>query len=126
MIFFDLLETLMDARFQPLDPMNIGLSEVLSFYFFLLLLFYQNPKLGEVMSQKSELIIEEKSQLNLLEESSKFIINISVLGFIGAAFMSAMGKQNVILLIVLGSTLGVGILFKFLSNIKTKEIKHDN
>lgn len=78
------------------------------------------------MSQKSELIIEEKSQLNLLAESSKFIINISVLGFIGAAFMNAMGKQNGILLIVLGSTLGVGILFKYLSNIKTKEPKSDN
>ncbi len=77
------------------------------------------------MSQKSELIIEEKSQLNLLAESSKFIINISVLGFVGAALMGAMGKQNIILLIVLGSTLGLGISFKILSNMKTKEIKND-
>jgi hypothetical protein len=76
------------------------------------------------MSQKSELIIEEKSQLNLLEESSKFIINISVLGFIGFAFMSAMGKQNLILLVVLSSTLAIGIFFKFLSNIKNKETKN--
>jgi len=77
------------------------------------------------MSQKSELIIEEKSQLNLLEESSKFIINISVLGFVGVAIMGALGKQNIILLIVLGSTLGLGISCKILSNIKTKEIKND-
>jgi hypothetical protein len=116
----------MDARFRPSKLINTGLSKVLSFFFFLILLFYQNPKLGEVMIKKSELIIEEKSQLNLLEESSKIIINISVLGFIGAAFMSAMGKQNLTLLIILGSTLGVGILFKFLSNIKTKETKNNH
>lgn len=78
------------------------------------------------MSQKSELIIEEKPQLNLLEESSKLIINISLFGFIAAAFMSATKKQNFILLAVLGTTLAVGILFKILSNVKNKETKNDN
>jgi hypothetical protein len=114
----------MDTSFSSSTSINTGVSKPLNFFIFLVLLFYQNPKSGEVMSQKSELIVEEKSQLNLLEESSKFIINTSVLGFVGAAFMSAMGKQNVILLIVLSSTLGVGIFFKVLSNIKNKETKN--
>ncbi len=78
------------------------------------------------MSQKSEFVIEEKPQINLLEESSKIIVNISVFGFIGAAFMSAMGKQNLILLLVLGCTLALGISFRILSNIKNKESKIDN
>lgn len=78
------------------------------------------------MSQKSELIIEEKSQLNLLAESSKFIINISLLGFMSTALMGAMGKQNKTLLVILGITLGIGILFKILSNNKIKAIKNDS
>lgn len=78
------------------------------------------------MSQKSELVIDEKSQINLLEESSKFIVNLSVFGFIGAAFMSAMGKQNLILLLALGAIFATGISFRILSNLKNKETKIDN
>lgn len=106
--------------------MNTGLSKRLKFIFFVLLYLNQNPKLGDSMSQKSEIIIEEKSQLNLLEESSKLIINLSLFGFIIAAFMCAMGKQNIILLAVLGTSLAIGISFKILINHKGKESKIDN
>jgi hypothetical protein len=99
----------------------------IEFLLFFAILFISKPqKLGDIMSQKSEFIIEEKPQINLLEESSKLIINTSVFGFIGAAFMSAMGKQNLILLMILGGTLALGIAFRFLSSLKNKESKIDN
>ena len=72
------------------------------------------------MSQKPNVIIEEKHQVNVLEESSKFIVNISLIGFMGAAFIIAKGHYNFWSIIIPTTTFTIGMLCRSIYVFKNK------
>jgi hypothetical protein len=78
------------------------------------------------MSQKPNVFIEEKSQINFIEEISKILIHISYLGFVSTAFLTALGKPNFYLFAIFSTTIFVGIVLKMYQKQRNEDVNYDD
>ncbi len=73
------------------------------------------------MSQKSNIVLVEKSQISFTEESSRLIINSSIICLIASSFIISSGTYHILMLVIPIVTLFFGIAFQIFNGHKNKE-----
>ncbi len=73
------------------------------------------------MSQKPNIILVEKTQISFTEESSRFIINSSIVCLIASSFIISRGTYHIFMLAIPMVTLFLGIAFQIFNGHKNKE-----